>query len=155
MQASILLLRETTVIREFWRLNRPRNCMWERERGRERGLRQFLHSFCERQWWSESQRQDQTEKIARERAREEGSEDWGDFFARNNGDLRVSTAKSNGNYVRERERRGVRTQAIFLLFLRETMVIRKLLRQNQTQNRVITIFCCAQQNQIHGGNHTL
>jgi len=45
-----------------WRLNRPRNCTWERERGRERGLRQFLYSFCERQWWSESLRQDQTKK---------------------------------------------------------------------------------------------
>ncbi len=36
------------------------------------------------------------DKITRERAREEGSEDWGDYFAKNNDDLRTSTTKSKG-----------------------------------------------------------
>jgi hypothetical protein len=45
-------------------------------------------------------------------------------FARDNGNPRVLTTKSTAKlHVREGERKGARTEAISVLFLRETMVI--------------------------------
>lgn len=52
------------------------------------------------------------------------------------------------NQMKERERRAVRTPAIFVLFLRETMVIWELSWQNRTLNRMITISFCAHQNRL-------